>query len=153
MVRKFIPPNEYRIILENVPLVCVNVIIPKDNAVLVVYRLEESAKGEWWIPGGRVYKNEKLGDTAVRIARQEVGLDVTVKKLVGIYDEMFDKGALPDLKNGVHYASVIFLCEALDDDQEIKLDETSSDYRWIDKIEEGLHPYLKRLLKESKVFL
>ncbi len=152
MVRKFIPPDEYRIILENVPLVCVNVIIPKDNTVLVVYRLEESAKGEWWIPGGRVYKNEKLGDTAVRIARQEVGLDVTVKKLVGIYDEMFDKGAIPDLKDGVHYISIIFLCEPVDEAREIKLDETSAAYRWINKIEDGLHPYLKILLKDSKVF-
>ena len=37
-------------------------------------------------------------------------------------------------------------------EQDIKIDATSSDHKWINGIEEDLDPYIKQILKDSEVF-
>ena len=140
-----IPTELYRQILENMPISCVDIVIFHKGKVLLVYRKEEPAKGKWWVPGGRIHKNEKLNDAVTRKVKEETNLDVIIEKQIGGYEYMSDKG-IYDLKTGTHAVTVNYLVTPLEG-QEIKVDETSSDYRWIDKIEESLDPYIKKILK------
>ncbi len=65
-----IPEEEYKKILENMPICCVNLVIAHNNKVLLIRRKNEPEKNKWWIPGGRIYKNEKLKDAAIRKAKE-----------------------------------------------------------------------------------
>ena len=66
-----IPQNIYNTIITNMPIACVDVVIFHNNSVLMVKRKDEPAKGEWWIPGGRVVKGEMLKETAYRKAVED----------------------------------------------------------------------------------
>jgi colanic acid biosynthesis protein WcaH len=145
--------SEYKKILENMPICCVDVVICHCNKILLVCRNNEPAKNEWWFPGGRVYKNEKLEEAVVRKTYEEVGIKVQIVKELGIYETMFNKGPFDDLKSGVHTINIYFLVKPTLENFKIKIDDTSSDYRWIDKIEENLHPYVKKVLKNLKFFV
>ena len=68
MMQNKINNIKYKKILEYIPICCVDVVICHFNKILFVKRNTEPAKNEWWFPGGRVYKNEMLEETAIRKA-------------------------------------------------------------------------------------
>jgi len=68
------------------PKVAVGTIIRTDDARLVlVRRAIEPGYGLWVFPGGYVDRGEELGAAAIREAREESGLDVTLDSLVNVY--------------------------------------------------------------------
>ena len=138
--------------MELMPICCVDVVLFHDNKILLVKRKNEPAKGEWWVPGGRVYKNEKLEEAAKRKIFEEVGLKVKVNKMIGIYETIFEKSAFGKIDGGTHTINIGFLVEAEDKNLKIKLDKTSAEYKWIDKIDESLPEYVKRVIFDSGVF-
>ena len=80
-----IPEETFGACLDALPQVCVEVLLERDGRLLVARRTNEPARGEWFWPGGRLYKGEKLDDAARRIGREELGLDVNVVECVGVY--------------------------------------------------------------------
>ncbi|HLC51662.1 MAG TPA: NUDIX domain-containing protein [Candidatus Nanoarchaeia archaeon] len=143
-----IPNQLYQQILENMPILCIDFVLENEGKVLLTYRTEEPAKDQWWIQGGRVHKNEKLIDAVRRKAKDEIGIDVDIVKIIGTYEIMFEKGAF-NLQ--VHDVAVCFLVKPKNGIR-ITLDATHQKYKWISKIEEDLHPYVKEVLDDSKVF-
>ena len=75
---QFIAWELYRQILEFMPIPCVDIAVVANGAVLLVLRDDAPAQGEWWLPGGRILKGEMMRDTAIRKARQEVGIECNV---------------------------------------------------------------------------
>lgn len=148
---KKIPDEEYVKILRYMPVCCVDLVIHHKGKVLLVYRRRDPAKNKWWLPGGRIYKNEKFEEAAYRKAIEETGLKIKIKKKLGSYDYFDKKSSFKQIKNGVHTPVIGFLVETVKENQPIKIDSTSSDYKWIDRIEEELHPYVKKVLKDSGV--
>ncbi len=147
MIYEKIPKSEYKKILDNVPICCVDLIIKNKNNVLVLLRKNEPDKGTWSIPGGRVYKGETLEKAVIRKAYEEAGLKVKIERKIGVYETMFDKGPF---NSSVHTINICFLADAIGNN--VKIDKTSQDYRWINKIEEYLNPYAKKVLIDSGVF-
>jgi colanic acid biosynthesis protein WcaH len=61
-------------IVEHTPLVSIDLIVRNgDGEVLVGRRVNEPAKGTWFVPGGRIWKGEDLDQAFDRIARVELG--------------------------------------------------------------------------------
>jgi ADP-ribose pyrophosphatase YjhB (NUDIX family) len=151
VIKKQIPQKEYKKILEKMPICCVDGVVYFKGKVLLVLRNKEPAKNKWWFPGGRIFKNERLKSAIKRKIKEEIGIDVKVKKIIGIYETFFKRGPFQNLKTGVHTINVCFLC-TVSSLPKIKLDKTSKSYKWIDKISSSLPSYVKRVLKDSKVF-
>ena len=147
-----IPRKEYEKILENMPIPCVDLVIHKDGKILLVKRKNKPMKDEWWVPGGRILKNETLREAIPRKAREELGFDVEVEKELGTYDNLFEDSAFENVKTGTHTVGVTFIVKPKDKNFEIKVDETSEDFKWFDKIEDNFKPLLKKILKDSRVF-
>lgn len=141
----------YKEIIENMPFCCVDIVIHDAGKVLLVYRKDEPAKNQWWVPGGRIYKNEKLIDAVKRKVKEETGLDVEIEKRIGVYEFTSDKSLYPDVKSGTHAIAIVYLVRPIKKDQKIEIDSTSENFKWIDKIEENLAPYIKKILKDSEV--
>ena len=147
-----IPAHIYTQILEHMPICAVDFVLLHQGKVLLALRKDEPAKGQWWIPGGRVLKNETLIDAVKRKAKQEMGVDVEIIRKIDSYEVMFTEAPFPDVKTGVHYLAVCFLVIPQDTNIIISLDKTQQKHKWISHIEEELHPYVKTALRDAQVF-
>ena len=68
------------------PKLAVGTIIHDERGrVVLVRRAIEPGYGKWVFPGGYVDRGEEVQVAAVREAREEVGLDVRIDRLVNIY--------------------------------------------------------------------
>jgi ADP-ribose pyrophosphatase YjhB (NUDIX family) len=69
------------------PKVAVGTIIrvPGAEGIVLARRAIEPGRGKWVFPGGYVDRGEVVEHAAIREAREEVGLDVRLDGLVGIY--------------------------------------------------------------------
>ncbi|MBA7700025.1 GDP-mannose mannosyl hydrolase [subsurface metagenome] len=144
-----IPEKEYKKILENIPVCCVDIVVCHNNKVILILRKTKPVKDKWWLPGGRIYKNEKLEEAAIRKVYEEIGLKVRIEKKIGVYETMFHDGPFNDF--GVHTINICFLAKS-EENPSIKLNKHHLKYKWIVKIEKDLHPYLKQVLKDSQIF-
>jgi colanic acid biosynthesis protein WcaH len=123
---KLIPQALYNEILRNLPIVCVDIFIYFEGKYLLVRRKNEPCKGNLWFAGGRLHKHEKLEDAAVRIAKNEVGLDCEVRRFMGVHETDFPTGPnnIP-----VHTINLTYFLVAKND--KVKLDHDHSEYMWV----------------------
>ena len=139
----YIPDALFHQILAHVPIACVDVAIVARGAVLLVKRGDHPAKGEWWVPGGRVLKGERMKDAALRKARDEVGIECHLGPIVHTAETIF-----PDGPNGipVHSINSCFLLYPVHPDFNPVLDDHHEEYQWVDHIPGGLHAYVEQCL-------
>ena len=144
----FIPKGDYEKILEVLPILCVDCVISHNGKCLLLRRINEPAKGQYWFPGGRVNKNEKIKDASLRKAREEVSLECRFKKIISIEETMFARQG--DMLTDIHTVNVCCHLSALEVDN-FELDDTHDGFVWVDAEEakmldlhEGvLTPFLK----------
>jgi colanic acid biosynthesis protein WcaH len=143
MTAPFIPDDLYQQILESVPIACVDVAIVSGGKVLLVRRKDDPAKGQWWIPGGRVHKGEKLVEAARRKALDEVGIACHVGPIIHTDETIF-----PDGPYGVaiHSINTCFFLYPESNAASIQLDTHHEDAKWVETIDPGLHPYVRLCL-------
>ena len=85
------------------------VIFDRRGRVLLQQR---SDGGQWGLPGGSVEIGESVTDAAIREVREETGLTVSVRRLVGVYSEpALQVVRYPD-GNVWHDVNVCFECVA-----------------------------------------
>lgn len=138
-----IPEFLYHQILRSLPIACVDIAIVARGSILLVKRDDLPAKGEWWFPGGRVYKGELMKETAKRKALEEAGIECHVGPIIHTAETIF-----PDGPGGipVHSINSCFLLYPTSYDFAVKLDSHHSDYEWFNHIAPCLHPYVAACL-------
>lgn len=121
-----IPQDIYNQFLENMPIVCIDILIWHNCNYLLVRRKNEPAKSQLWFPGGRLFKGETLEQAALRIAKSEVGLDCSIRKNLGVYETIFPSGPnnIP-----VHSINVCYLLHA--SSSRVWLDGNHSEHIWV----------------------
>ena len=130
---------DYIKVIETMPIVCVDaLIINEKNQYLLVKRTNEPLKDEYWLPGGRLHKNELLEESIKRKVREELGVDGKIIKLIGHFEEFFDKTSQQTNKN-FHAISFVFLIEILSFN--ISLDNQASDWKWFNTLPDRLKLY------------
>lgn len=139
-----IPPTEFRTIVANVPLVSVDLVVLHRGGVVLGKRRNEPAKGEWFVPGGTVLKNERLEDAVHRVAREELGVDVTIRDRLGAYEHFYDTSEFDDV-DSKHYLANAFVVEP--DSEEFVADNQHGELRTLTPPFPDLHPYVERYLQ------
>ena len=90
-----------------VPLVGVGAVIIEGACVVLVKRLHPPLQAEWSIPGGVLEIGELVREAAIREAREETGLTVEPRELLGVYDRILRN---PEQRVQYHYVLIDFLC-------------------------------------------
>jgi len=129
-----IPKEEYIKIVDKMPILCMDCIVVYAGKYLLVKRKNRPLKGVYWLPGGRVFKNETLEEAAVRKMKEEIGVHVKIIKLAGFHEFLYEENELG--LDSIHTLSAVFYVSPLSLD--IKLDDQSEDYIWSDKLPEQL---------------
>ncbi|MEK7605996.1 MAG: NUDIX domain-containing protein [Patescibacteria group bacterium] len=84
MHKNYLSDEDFLYIYSRVPRLCVDVFLRTNDGVLFALRDEEPYKNEWNLPGGTVYREEKVEEATVRIMKRETGLDVIPGKNITI---------------------------------------------------------------------
>ncbi|WNV81750.1 NUDIX domain-containing protein [Bacillus atrophaeus] len=59
-------------------------VLHKESEILLQERVDN---GKWSLPGGNMEPGETVGDSIKREVKEETGLDIVVKHLVGVYSD------------------------------------------------------------------
>ena len=99
------------------------------SKILLLKRNEEKRnrnKADWGNVGGRVELGEKLIDSCLREAKEEIGLDLNPKNLKLI--EVKETPYLTDIFHAIHFVYATIL----DENEKININHESDGYQWFD---------------------
>ena len=137
-----IPLKTYKTIHQSVPIACIDLVIVKNNKVLLCKRTNKPVQGQFWLPGGRIYKGETFSQTVERKLLQETGLVPRKIKKLDVEETLFEDGPF---ESPTHTINVVYL--VLPKKGEILNDTQHDEYLWADLKTKGLHPYVKKYIK------
>ena len=126
---EWIPDEVWSDIVEHVPIPSVDLLVVTDDGLLLAKRQNEPAKGEWFVPGGRIQKGEPLEEAVHRVAREELGVDVVIEEELGVYDHLYEIADVADV-DGKHYVAHGYVVRPESDT--ITLDKQHSDAQYFD---------------------
>lgn len=89
----FLPSGLFASVVAHAPLVAIDLIVTDpQGAVLLGLRNNPPAQGFWFVPGGRIRKNETLNAAFMRISEDELGCAVPIaeSRLMGVFEHFYD---------------------------------------------------------------
>jgi len=126
--------NKFLEIIDATPLVSIDIILRNSEGKILLGRRENKpAQGSWFVPGGRIRKNESLNDAMARISNTElgVGLELGTAKLIGAFDHIYEDNFTGQGNIGTHYVALGYELKLLGD-PEIKGDTQHKAMKWWD---------------------
>lgn len=134
----------HKTVIEYTQVACLDILVLCEDRYLLVKR-ELFPAPEWWALGGRIFLEETVDEAIVRIAKNEAGLDVTPKRLLGVETTKFERG--PYENQPITTFNAVYLATAKSFD--VKLDANHSAFEWrsiSDNIDSSLHPYVRNFI-------
>ncbi len=102
----YLTEGEFKSIYSKVPRFCVELLVRIDEGFLLTLRSISPYKGRWHIPGGTVKYKETIFEALKRIAKEELGIEVEIRKLLGFAEYISE-----EKERGWGWPiSMIFLC-------------------------------------------
>ena len=145
--------DEFKTIVQATPLISIDFIVKNSkNEILLGKRINRPAKGTWFVPGGRVLKDEQFEQAFHRLIKTELNLDKAESTFKGIYQHFYDDNFSGD-NFSTHY--VVLAYEIKLDSAELTLPkEQHSTYKWLAKDEllndETVHVHSKWYFQKDK---
>ena len=124
--------------------------IVNDDKLLIIKSRDYNV---WEVPGGRKNLGEGLEEHVKREVFEEIGVDIKPLQPFGISSFVHDK-------NGIEIVVVARLCR-LDGEQTFKIEDSITEYRWVDinqsmlsdyKFPENMMPVLMDLIKNYHLY-
>lgn len=141
-------------VTKNTPLVSIDLLIEDERGrFLLGKRINKPAQGFWFVPGGRILKNQTLREAFTSIAQRELNLALSFDdaKLRGVYEHFYDDNYYEVPGFGTHYVVVAYEAvlprgafDVLPKDQH---DEWQFMSPWEIENRAGVHPSSKAFFK------
>ncbi len=97
-------------LLRGLPLVSVDLVLVRgETEILLGLRTNRPAQGSWFVPGGRILKDEPRADALKRVAARELGIgDVAGLKpqLLGVFEHFYPDCFAGDIGVSTHYVVI-----------------------------------------------
>jgi colanic acid biosynthesis protein WcaH len=116
-----------------------------EDGVVLGKRTNDPLKGEWFVPGGTVFKNERLREAVHRVGIEELGTDVTIREKLGSFEHFYDS-AEAEGTDTKHYLATCFVVTP--DHVEFTPDKQHTELRVFRQPFPEFHPYIERYLDE-----
>jgi ADP-ribose pyrophosphatase YjhB (NUDIX family) len=110
---------------------CSAAIFNEHGRILLTRRADN---GQWCLPGGRMESGESAAEACEREVFEETGLNVRVKRLVGVYSHPDQLVVYPD-GNKAHIVALHFEAEIIDGELGLSNETTDFGYFTLEEIE------------------
>ena len=139
----------FKTVIDSTPLISIDLLVKKDNKILLGKRINKPAQDYLFSIGGRVYKNETINSAMMRIAKDELNIELkSTSKFIGVFEHFYDDSIYQDVST--HYVNLAY---------EIKIEETlnlpteqHNEYQWLTINEllksKQVHKYVKDYFKD-----
>lgn len=103
---------EFSTLIESAPLVSIDIVLKTDNGILLGKRIHEPARGYWFTPGGRVFKNESIAQAMKRISFKELGKEISIDDadFLGVHEHFYENSFVSEEIN-THYVVLVYEVE------------------------------------------
>lgn len=127
--------DTFKLIVESTPLISIDLVIQDEKGkVLLGQRSNRPAKGFWFVPGGRVFKNETLDNAFARITLAELGKTFNRQNgaFLGIYEHFYEDSFLSTIgpNSSTHYIVLAYLLTLPINESITPPTEQHNHYRW-----------------------
>lgn len=129
-----LPLADFMHVVQHAPLVSIDLIVENDaGEVLLGFRRNEPAAGFWFVPGGRVLKNERLDAAFERLAQVELGITMQRKQAqwLGVYEHFYQTNAGRSGQFGTHYIVLAYRLCLSAAQLKLPMGEQHDQYRWL----------------------
>jgi colanic acid biosynthesis protein WcaH len=143
----------FKRVVASTPLVSIDLIVRDTQAnILLGKRVNRPAKDCWFVPGGRVLKDETIEQAFTRLLEVELGMDKTAACFKGIYQHFYEDN-FSEENFTTHYIvmayEVVFTA-----DMTLLPVAQHHDYRWFSKTDllnhDEVHIHTKWYLQSNK---
>ena len=150
----FLDKDTFSTVIENAPLISIDLVVKNsEDKILLGQRVNKPAKNSWFVPGGRIYKDESIEQAFQRITKDEIGkaYDISNAKFKGVYQHLYDENVFND-NFSTHY---IVLGFELVIKEELSLGTIQHDkYKWFTQEEllnnKDVYIYVKDYFQKEK---
>jgi len=138
----------FETIISSTPLISIDLLVKKDNKILLGKRTNKPAQGYLFSIGGRVYKNETINSAMMRIAKDELNISLKLTpSFIGVFEHFYDDSIYQDVST--HYINLAYEIET---EETLNLpSEQHNECQWltIDKLlrSKQVHKYVKDYFK------
>jgi colanic acid biosynthesis protein WcaH len=94
----------FKTVIDSTPLISIDLVVRDSSGrVLLGQRLNPPAQGFWFVPGGRILKNESLSAAFQRLTLDELGIkiDIVDARYLGLYEHFYGDSIYTDEFKGV----------------------------------------------------
>jgi colanic acid biosynthesis protein WcaH len=124
------------------PLVSIDLIVEDQHgAVLLGMRTNPPAQGSWFVPGGRIHKNETMERAFARITLEEIGLGLSKSKaqMLDVYEHFYQTDFAGTPGATTHY--IVLAHRIIVARETLSLPrEQHSRYEWMQPAQAARHP-------------
>ena len=99
-------------VIDRTPLVSIDLVVAdREKRILCGWRVNEPARGFWFVPGGRILKGEMLDEAFGRIATAELGNGDwrrSESRLLGVFEHLYETNFASVPGIGTHYVVLAY---------------------------------------------
>ncbi len=146
---KFIPMEQFKTVIEYTPLISIDLLTMFKDKVLLGRSVNKPVKDFYFTTAGIVRKNELFKEAQKRIAKNELGLELTTElKFIGIFEHFYNDSIFDNIST--HYVNHGYLL-GLEEELINLPQEQHSNYKWFTIKEllqsDEVHIYVKDYFK------
>jgi len=134
----------FKTIIDSAPLISIDILLKKDNKILLGRRVNKPAQGYFFSMGGRIKKNETIDNAMARVAKNELNTELqSTPEFIGVFEHFYDDSIYENVST--HYVNIAYeyQVEKIPD----LPTEQHNEYQWftIDELLESkqVHKYVK----------
>lgn len=89
----YLSESKFKSVIRNTPLISIDLIVENEkNQILLGLRLNKPAQGFWFVPGGRIVKNETMAQAFSRLTKDELSVELQLSDatLIGLFEHFYD---------------------------------------------------------------
>ena len=154
---KYLSIKEFLNLVDNTPLISIDLIVRNNSGrVLLGLRNNQPAKGYWFVPGGRIHKNQSF-ETAFRYTiSNELGLQTPLEEatFLGCYEHFYKENFANAKGITTHYVVLAFSVEVDEGSIKYPIGEQHADWQWMSETQilksKLVHIYTKNYFDNTK---
>jgi colanic acid biosynthesis protein WcaH len=149
-----LPAAEFARVVRLTPLVSIDLVVRNAaGAMLVGWRRNRPARDAWFVPGGRIGKDERIAAAYARLTGDELGrvLPFEAARFIGVFEHFYPDNFAGEEGYGTHYVVLAYEAAVAAD---LPLpDAQHARYRWMNDAEllaePAVHPNTKAYARPS----